>query len=339
MINLRIAALLLAIFASYPVATAQAEVIQYNGDGSDLQRVVDQAAEGDTVVCDASTTLTLRAPIVINKPLTLRRLTARLPEGLSRTALIEVKSSGVTLQDLELHGNYDSVSQDERRTLCWIARGDFRVERCHFFDGSKDGIMLTPELGKGDIVGGVIRDIEATRMGRDAVSISGGNKGALVRNVTVENVTLRKGYLRGAVEVSDGTENISVRHVRAKECVYAIDIQDHRGDSAPNVNVLFEDITAIDCRYIVRMANSPRGHANLILRNLKGVRCDWPVEVSHTQHVVIDGVRIEQHAAEAKPPVTLTGCQRVTVTGVTLLDSGYDGELIEATNCDSVETD
>src|SRR4029078_769201 len=120
--------------------------------------------------------------------------------------------------------------------LVWIQQGDFKVERCSFFDSSKDGVNITPPDGDAgrDIVGGTIRDIKAFRMGRDAVSVSGGNNGLKVRDVTVENVRLEKSYHRGAVEVSDGTNNISVRNVYAQDAVYAIDVQDHGKGSAPN---------------------------------------------------------------------------------------------------------
>ncbi len=98
--------------------------------------------------------------------------------------------------------------------------------------------------------------------GRDLVSISGGNRGQRIRNVSVENVRLKKGYLRGAVEVSDGTDNITVRHVYAEQAVYAIDVQDHASarkktaetahPCAPNTNVILEDVLAVDCRHAIQ---------------------------------------------------------------------------------------
>lgn len=324
-----------ALALSHRVVRAD-ELPQYRGDGSDLQQLLNEVPEHAVVVCDASTMLTFRSPLVINKALTLQGLHARLPDKLGKTALIEVKAEGVTLLDLELHGNYDSVPQDRRSTLIWIAKGDFRIERCRFFDGSKDGVMITPEPDQGDLVGGVVRDIEAHRMGRDAVSISGGNRGSRVRNVTVENVNLETGYFRGAVEVSDGTQNIAVRNVRADKCVYAVDVQDHKGQSAPNVNVFLEDIAAVDCKHIVRTANSPRGHANLVLRNLAATRCQRPLVLSNTENVVLDGLRIEEHARDAEVPVALRNCHGVTIRGLTMADCDYAGEPLRMEKCTGV---
>ncbi|MGH9842946.1 MAG: hypothetical protein ACREEM_29770 [Blastocatellia bacterium] len=72
--------------------------------------------------------------------------------------MLVVAEEGVTLRDIELHGNYDSVSQDKRAPLIWVQKSRFRIERCKFYDGSKDGVMVTPVNGGGDIVqGGLIR--------------------------------------------------------------------------------------------------------------------------------------------------------------------------------------
>ena len=319
-----------------PLIAHGEDAITYTGDGTDLQQLIDRAADHAIIECDASATLTLSQPLTIRRPLTLQGLHAQLPEKLGRTSLIEVYAEGVVLRDLELHGNYDSVSQDERSPLIWIARGDFLVERCRLFDGSKDGVMITPEPEQGDLIGGVVRDIEAFRMGRDAVSISGGNQGAKVRNVTVENVRLEKGYHRGAVEVSDGTEDIVVREVHAEQCVYAVDVQDHKKNSAANVDILLDSITAVDCTHIVRTANSPRDHTGLVLRNLVATRCTQPLKISHTRNVVIDGVRIEEHAIDASPPVQLHNCNDVSIAGVEIVESDYAGESHRCNECTDV---
>jgi hypothetical protein len=60
------------------------------------------------------------------------------------------------------------------------------------------------------------------------VSISGsGGHGRRIRNVLVENVRCYESALRGAVEVSDGTDNITVRKIYAESAVYAIDVHIH----------------------------------------------------------------------------------------------------------------
>ena len=302
---------------------AAREAVTYSGDGSDLQQVVDRAAAGSVVECDVRNQRTLTAPLLIRKPLTLRGLNARLPEKLARTSLIVVEAEGVTLEGLELHGNYDSVSQKDRAPLIKIHAGNFRLERCRFYDSTKDGVEITPKPNGGDIVGGIVRDIKGFRIGRDAVSISGGNRGEKVRDVVVENVSLRKGYHRGAVEVSDGTDNIRVRDVYAEDCTYAIDVQDHGRESAANTNVLVENVEAVRCRHIIRTANSPRAHANLTLKSLTGRDCRAPVRISHTANVLIDGLKILRHADGKEPPIDFKGCTGVTVTNARIQTAAF----------------
>ncbi|MCB1123381.1 MAG: hypothetical protein KJT03_17645, partial [Verrucomicrobiae bacterium] len=242
---------------------------------------------------------------------------ARLPVGLGQTSLIEVTAEGVTLVNLELHGNYDSVDQDNRAALINIYRGNFRVERCWFFDSSKDGVQISPVPGATeDISGGVVRDITAFRLGRDAVSISGGVEGRKIRNVTVDNVSLIKGYLRGAVEISDGTDNIVVRNVYAEDCVYAVDVQDHRRECASNTNVTLENIHAVNCKHIVRTANSERGHAGLTLRNVTGQHCELPVYIHNTESVSISSLKISGHTSSENPPIRFRNCQNVVLDNV-----------------------
>jgi hypothetical protein len=209
--------------------------------------------------------------------------------------------------------------------LIYIKRGEFRVERCKFYDGSKDGIMVTPDDGAGDIVGGAIRDIEGFRMGRDLVSLSGGCTGQRIRNVTVENVSLKKGYFRGAVEVSDGSDNVAVRHVYAEEAVYAADVQDHgavqKGKmerSAPNTNVTLEDVTAVGCKHVIRTANNPLGHANLTLRDFTARNCQIPVQISNTTHVRLENLTVINEPAAETSRINLRNCDDVVFRNVTI---------------------
>jgi len=303
-------------------AGKDAGVIRYVGDGSDLQQVIDDAPARATIRCDPGCQLELTAPVTLNKALTLKGLNARLPERLARTSLIVVEAEGVTIADVELHGNFDSVHQDERAPLIAIHAGDFRLERCKFFDGSKDGVEVAPRRDGKDIVGGV----------------SGGNRGLRVRDVTVENVRLEKGYFRGAVEVSDGTDRITVRNVYAEACVYAIDVQDHGTGSAPNTNVHIENVEAVDCRHIIRTANRDLGHAHLTLRKITGKNCAAPVQISNTKQVTIEGLAILEHRGNS-PPIVLTNCHGVRLKNVTVESAQFADQPVKSSKCSEVDVD
>jgi hypothetical protein len=307
-------------------------VIHYRGEG-DLQAVLDKAPPYSTVVCELDRHLEVTTPIRITRPLTLKGLKAKLPENLRNTQILWVEAPGVRITGADLRGNYESVGSGRGRVpLIRILKGPFQVDGCTFRDASKDGVMITPGQDSGDLVGGVVRDIEAFGIGRDAVSIAGGNRGQRVVNVSVENVRLRKGHKRGAVEVSDGTDNITVRNVYAEDAVYAIDIQDHGRGSAPNRNIVIEKVEAVNCKHVVRMANSDRGHANLVLRDLVARDCALPVELSHTRNVSLDGLTVVEKSPRSSPPIRISDCHGVLLRGIRVKGIQEGVELIGKSN-------
>ncbi|MBP7936450.1 MAG: hypothetical protein KA354_17565 [Phycisphaerae bacterium] len=314
--------LFLGVAATAGCSAAPAEM---KFTGGDLQAILDRAPKDAIVVCEQTEPIPVARTLRIERPMTLKGLKAVLPERLGDTILLSVEAGGVTLRDLELRGNYDTVDQKNRAPLIHVKAGPFRIERCRFFDASKDGVMITPDDGTGDIVGGVVREIEGIRMGRDVVSISGGNGGQRVRDVTVETVRLKTGFYRGAVEVSDGTDNITVRHVVAEDAVYALDVQDHGARQegkpapcAPNTNITAEDIEAVHCKHLIRTSNHPLGHAGLVLRNLRAKHCAEPVRISNTKEVRIQGLTIVNDPELKKTPILIRNCEDTEVRNVTI---------------------
>src|SRR5678815_5643823 len=261
-------------------ATANLQIVQGHDD---LQKIIDAAAAHTVVRCDPNQQLVLSAPIVVRKPLTLTGLHARLQEKVGNTSLVVVEAKGVAVTDFEFFGNADSVPQNDRAPLLVIHAGDFRVERGVFLNSSKDGVMIDGDgMPEGeDLIGGVVRDVIGRGVRRDVVSISGSSgHGHKIRNVVVENVRCYESAFRGAVEVSDGTENITVRTVYAESAVYAIDVQDHHQPDQSNRNVVIEDVYATKCKHAIRTANTRRGHANLTVRDLTANQCISPVQIS-----------------------------------------------------------
>lgn len=316
------------------------------GSASDFQALLDQAPAGAVIACEQDKPIDVAASIVLRKPVTLRDFKARLLPKVDNTPILIAESEEVTLTGLELRGNYDTVDQDRRAPLIHIKRGRFQIEHCKFYDGSKDGIMVTPDDGTGDIVGGTIRDIEGSRMARDLVSIGGGNGGQRIRDVTVENVRLKKGFLRGAVEVSDGTDHITVRHVYAEDAVYGIDVQDHGPvskttgkASAPNTRVVIEDVTAVRCQHIIRTKNHPLGHAGLTLRDFAGRDCAEPVRVSNTANLLIENLTITNEKPLGHPPVELRNNQQVVLRNATITVPLGDVRPVAVIGCTEVQFD
>src|SRR4029453_17450901 len=210
--------------------------------------------------------------------------------------------------------------------LLVVGAGDFRIERGHFINSSKDGVMIDADTLKDeDIVGGIGRDIVGRGVVRDTVSISGSSgQGRRIRNVLVDNVRCYDSRLRGAVEVSDGTDNITVRKVYAESAVYALDGQDHNQPDQSNRNVVIEDVFAVRCRHAIRTANTRKGHANLTVRDITARQCTVPVQISHTENIHLSNVRITDHDS-GKPPVQLQDCHGVVVRDVLVENAAVKG--------------
>ena len=308
--------------------------------GRDLQQVIDAAPPYSIVVCDRNQQLTISTPVVIRKPLTLRGLNARLPDRLGKTSILEVESEHVTITDFALRGNADTVAQEARAPLIRIYTGNFRVVRGVFENSSKDGVEVSPLARSGDIVGGVIRDIVGRGVVRDVVSLSGtlGDRNPQVRNVLIENIRGYDSPLRGSVEVSDGTDHITVRKVYAENCIYAIDLQDHNKKPEINRNIIINDVYALNCRHAIRTANHRFGHANLTMMNITAEQCQHPLQVSNTDRVTIQDVRIIDHKGGGAA-MTVQSCDGLTIRDVIIMNSASDGAGLLVQNCQDVIID
>jgi hypothetical protein len=316
-------------------ARARAGVVHV--DGRDLQQVIDSAAPNATILCDPNQQLVLSAPVTISKPLTVRGLRARLPEKLGNTSLLIVKSKGVTVCDFDLTGNVDSVPQSERAPLIVIAAGDFRVENGRVTNSSKDGVMidggyLGPDAG--DLVGGVVRDVVGRNISRDVVSISGsGGTGQLVRNVLVDNIRCHGSPRRGCVEVSDGVDNITVRKVFAEDCVYGVDIQDHRQPGQTDRHVVVQDVYALRCKHAVRTDNKALGHAHVTLRDITADKCVDPVRLSNIDNLTVSNVRIIDQRGDSRP-LSIKNCNGLSVRDVVIENTAHNGPAVLVEDCD-----
>ena len=343
--RVRSACVVFLIAVSFPIhswqkiqAAAAADSIIEVGE-RDLQTVIDAAPSNSVVRCDPNRILTLSSPVMVRKPLTLAGLRARLPEKLGNSSLVIVEAKGVAVTDFEFTGNADSVPQNERAPLLVIRAGEFRVERGNFLNSSKDGVMIDGDGSNEDLVGGVVRDIIGRGVIRDTVSISGSSgSGRRIRNVLVDNVRCYDSRLRGAVEVSDGADNITVRKVYAENAVYAVDVQDHNQPGQSNRNIVVEDIFALRCKHALRTANSRKGHANLTIRDITAQQCEIPIQISHTANVHLSNARVLNHEG-GKSPIQITDCRGVSVRDVVVENATVKGPALLLLNSDDASVD
>ncbi|MDE0626166.1 MAG: right-handed parallel beta-helix repeat-containing protein [Bryobacterales bacterium] len=302
-------------------------------DAGALQEAVANAPPHAVLVADRSRQVEITETVRIEKPVTLVGLNMRLKPGLAKTPIIEVLSEEVRIREFTLEGNGDSVKQPDRAPLILIRRGRFVVEDGETNNSAKDGVMITPVPEYGDIEHGVLRNLTARDTIRDVVSIGGrGHEGLFVRHLVVENIRSYGSQLRGPVEVSDGSEHITVRDVYAESSFYGVDVQDHRREGMVNRQILIDGVQVKDCVTAVRTANRDFGHNGLTIRNVTGVdfRADerWrPLHVRNTSNVVIENVRIEGGPPEG-PWVLVQNSDNLTLRNVAIVDAGQDGAVV-----------
>ena len=326
--------------AGAPVAAGPAIGI----DAAALAEAIASAPPHSVLVADRSRQVTVSETVVIDRPLTLVGLNMRLEPGLAKTPILSVVSEHVRIRDFTLTGNGDSVSQADRAPLVVVRRGRFVIENGETNNSAKDGVMINPLPEFGDIEHGVVRNLTARNTIRDAVSISGrGNEGLFVRHLVVENIRSYGSRLRGPVEVSDGSEHITVRDVYAESSFYGVDVQDHRQEGMVNRAILIDGVQVRDCVTAIRTANRDFGHDGLTVRNVTGEafrRSDrWrPLHVSNTSNVVIENVTITGGPQDL-PWIAIENSDNVALRNIILTDAGQGGPAVVVEDADNALID
>lgn len=339
----------LGLFLAFAVAAAAADGPTSSKqairiDAGALREAVNDAPPYSVLVADRNRQVEVTETTRIEKPLTLVGLNMRLKPGLAKTPILEVLSENVHIRDFTLEGNGDSVEQPDRAPLIVVRRGRFVIENGRTDNSAKDGVMITPVAEFGDIEHGVIRNLTARDTIRDIVSIGGrGNEGLFVRHLVVENIRSYGSRLRGPVEVSDGSEHITVRDVYAESSFYGVDVQDHGRAGMINRQILIDGVQVKDCVTAIRTANRDFGHNGLTIRNVTGTEFResdrWrPLHVRNTSNVVIENVRI-QGGPQSAPWVVVENSDNLTLRNVTLVNAGQQGPALVVEDSDNALLD
>lgn len=297
----------------------------------DIQAVIKAAEPHATIVANRNHEIEISKTIIVDKPITLVGLNARLKNGLELTPILRVLAENVRIRDFHLVGNADSVPQEGRAPLIEVRRGRFIIENGVTDNSSKDGVMVTPIPEYGDIEHGVIRNITSNGTVRDTVSIAGaGELGLFVRHVLVENIRAYNSSLRGPAEVSDGSEYITVRDIYAEGCRYGVDIQDHSKKGQVNRHIIIDGLQVKNSKMAIRTGNHDFGHDGLTIRNVTGF--DWatskepPFRLDNTSNVHVENVRM--YGCAAGPCMRIRNSDNVTLRDISFIDGGHDGSAL-----------
>jgi len=211
--------------------------------------------------------------IKISQPgIILRGVNVRLQAGYART-IFAVEGDRFSMYDFVLTGNRGSIWDKLRQSMVVLRGSNFHLERGQLINSSRDGISVGTSKTR-DIDGGVIRDILGIRNGRETVSLSTAkNGGPRTRNIVVDNIRSYRSSARGALEVSDGVENIIVRNIYAEDSFSALGIQDHKEPDQANKNITISNVFAKNCSFGINCQTDPEIiHSNIAITrvNIEG---------------------------------------------------------------------
>ena len=311
---------------------------------ADIHDVIADAPPHAVIMADRNAEFVLEKGLEFTRPLTLIGLNARLPDGLGKTRLIDVRADGVTIRDFKLTGNVGSVPQNHRASLIRIAAEDFIVANGIMNHSSRHGVIVTAGLRETDIDGGLISNVRGDGNDRDLVSIeSKGHRGLYVRNVTVRDVFCRNSLHRGAVEVCDGVRNIRIHNVYAESCHYGVDFQDHSAEAQYNHDVVIDGVFTRNCFYAVRTGLHMVGHSGLTIKNVVGREWRYrrhahPLVITETRDVELFAIRIEGWHAD-QPAVYIDECDGLVVRDLVLRGTDSDAEAVKLMNSSNVVID
>ncbi|KAJ8906836.1 hypothetical protein NDN08_003322 [Rhodosorus marinus] len=285
---------LLAVIA---VATSCADVIPLDCD-KPLKTQIEGAPIHSELVAYDSCVWMVDETIRVRNPVTIRGVTARLPDGLGNAPLLEVRTEGFTMTDFEFIGNIESVEFEDRESLVAVAMGGFHIERGVLRSSSQHGILVRPMgFHKHDIVGGVLRDLAGYGNRRDLVSITSMRQGEYIsRNIVAENLRAYNQWERGTIEVTDGAKDVYISNVYAENCFYAVDIQDHdegNDESLAHVNRVFvSNVIAMNCTWAIHSETFVAGHSDISISGVVATDCMNAVLLDRINRLTLTDVKV-----------------------------------------------
>jgi ankyrin repeat protein len=259
-------------------------------------------------------------------------LHAFLQPGLGRSPIVAISAEGVKLRDFRLRGNVRSVPVEQRASLIAVGANNFIVENGILTDSARHGIIVSARKARANVHTGIIRNITGKNIARDVVSIEGhGGAGYFVHHVIVENIKGFDSHERGAVEVCDGTENITVRNVYAENCVYGVDVQDHGYKGQVNRDISIIGVEVKDCSSAVRTAQSDLGHSNLMIFDISshGWREDERgriMSLKNTSNVVLANIKIREN--KGSPAIHARNCDGLILRDMLIERCRHSGAAI-----------
>ncbi|KAJ8903425.1 hypothetical protein NDN08_004533 [Rhodosorus marinus] len=262
-----------------------------------LKQQVEKAKANSKLVADPKCRWETSEEININRPMTINGINVTLKKGVGKTAIFAIRAENVVMQDFVLTGNNGTVDWLDRESLLLAHAGKFIIQRGVFKKASKNGVTVRPDRKNPvNIVGGILRDLVGKKNRRDLASITTtvvDDKLYTSSGIVAEHLEAFDQPERGTIEVTDGAWGITIRDIYAKNCLYAVDIQDHDQHKNGVVkDVQISDVLAEDSTYAVRSETFMNGHSDITIKKVQAKNCMNAVLMDRIKRLKIRDVHI-----------------------------------------------
>uniref|UniRef100_A0A7S0G4Z6 Right handed beta helix domain-containing protein n=1 Tax=Rhodosorus marinus TaxID=101924 RepID=A0A7S0G4Z6_9RHOD len=287
-----------------------------------LAKQINDAPPFSTLIADKRCLWRINFSVLIRKSMTLSGVRLKLVSEVPRT-LLKIEAPGVRLHDFVLIGNSGFAdAKATRMPLLHIVAGNFYVQNGQFYNSTKDGVLVSGERAEiinGPIIGGVIKDIVGRGLDRDLVSLTTSSAGKVnTKNIVVDNVRMYSSGQRGAVEISNGVEDIFVRNVYAENCFYAVAIQDHGlGYLQMNKRVLISNVIAIHSDFAVLSQVVGVRHGEVSISRVIAKQCRKALILKNLDWVRVEDVRVIG-SQDSGPIVSIYNCANLKLRDISI---------------------
>lgn len=201
--------------------------------GRDLQAVIDNAREGETLVGDRSQTITLTQPLTVTTPnVTLRNINWRYADGTATSNtddMVTLAADGVSVENAAFDGNMTQQSADADAVSVKASDCGVRGIRATNVAGhvvNINGLSTTAENNR-------VRDVEATGCRKDALVVQGNG----ARRTRGSGIRSAGSTQRGTVTIRNGAGGVFLDRVLGENQERVIEIEDFGKDNSASAGV------------------------------------------------------------------------------------------------------
>ncbi|KAJ8906833.1 hypothetical protein NDN08_003319 [Rhodosorus marinus] len=292
--------------------------------GSSLREEIEKADKYDILVSNGGCKWEVSKAIIINKPLTLKGIHVTLQSGVVGS-IFSLRSNRITISDFTVIGNRDSVTKGQ--SLINAYRSGFVIENGALKSSSSHGIRVAPVSGGLEIDGGVIRDVVGHRNIGNVVLLSTSRGGKTsTRNVLVENVRAYDSKFKGALEVSNGVQDIFAQTLYAERCVFAFAVQDQSLNQQSIRRVFLTSVVARKCDYGVLSKGGVR-HYDISISGVIIENCKTAMTLHNLNWGRVYDVRVID-AGDGKPQIGILKSDNLTLRDVSFMGKSQSGSAV-----------